>query len=171
MRFITAAHQRRGAVRGSEAGTHPPQEPLGRCGVNIFMIPSAKHILIAGLLFQVAFASEPGPPRQMRALGSRELEARATSCVGPRFPAQAREAKIEGYVGLSLLVGVEGNVLHVDPIRRRSILIGSAVDAARQWTFRPIVLNGKAIEYCGTLEFHYATSGERKQADSCLEAR
>lgn len=59
-----------------------------------------------------------------------------------KLPVLARQARIEGYVWVRLLVDETSQVTCVRAISGHPILIGSAIDAARQWTFRPITQNG-----------------------------
>src|SRR5260370_6061037 len=79
----------------------------------------------------------------LKLLSERVLASRAIGCVAPRLPALARQARLEGYVRVGVLVNETGRVTCVHLISGHPILIGSAIEAARQWVFRPVTQNGR----------------------------
>lgn len=105
-----------------------------------------------------------------RILSSRDLERRTISCVSPKFPGLARQMRLEGQVHIAILVDESGQVVCAHVVSGHPIMIGSAIDAARQWKFRPAVQHGRRVAFYGILAFHYSTSGNVKKRGSCLEA-
>ena len=101
-------------------------------------------------------------------LSDRVLASRAIGCVAPKLPALARQARLEGYVLVGVLVNEAGLVTCVHLISGHPLLVGSAIDAARQWIFRPVTQNGRTVSVYGVLAFHYSTGGGKKR--SCLDA-
>jgi TonB family protein len=101
-------------------------------------------------------------------LNDRVLASRAIGCVGPRLPALARQARLEGYVLVGVLVNEAGLVTCAHLISGHPLLVGSALDAARQWIFRPVTQNGRTVSAYGVLAFHYSTGGGKRR--SCLDA-
>ena len=65
--------------------------------------------------------------------------------VPPRYTDGARLAEIEGVVMLMLGVDESGDVVEVRVVQSVPMLDASAVDAARQWKFRPATLNGQPV--------------------------
>jgi len=101
-------------------------------------------------------------------LSDRVLASRAVGCVAPKLPALARQARLEGYVLVGVLVNEAGLVTCAHLISGHPLLVGSAIDAARQWIFRPATQNGRTVSVYGILAFHYFTGGGKKR--SCLDA-
>jgi len=66
--------------------------------------------------------------------------------VQPVYPTFAREAGITGVVVVHVHVGTDGRVEKADAIRPVVGLTESAVDAARQWTFKPALKNRQPVE-------------------------
>jgi protein TonB len=66
--------------------------------------------------------------------------------VSPEFPAQARQLRIEGTVQLDATISKDGSVTNLKVISGHPILARAAVDAVKQWKYRPYLLNGQAVE-------------------------
>lgn len=84
------------------------------------------------------------------------LQEYATKKVQPTYPAEARAARIEGLVKVQILVSEKGNVIEVTAIEGPEQLREIAIDAARQWTFKPITLGGQAVRMSGVLSFNFS---------------
>jgi protein TonB len=63
----------------------------------------------------------------------------------PKYPEIARDAGIDGDVLLRVLVGKDGRVLNVHVDKSIPMLDQSAVEAARQWVFKPALSNNRPI--------------------------
>jgi periplasmic protein TonB len=66
--------------------------------------------------------------------------------VAPRYPAQARQARIQGTVVLQAVIGKDGSVQNVHALRGPLPLIQSAVDAVKQWRYKPYTLDGEPVQ-------------------------
>ena len=77
----------------------------------------------------------------------------------PIYPAAAKKAKIEGKVVLHALVGKDGKMESVRVLSGPKELQQSALDAVRQWTYRPYLLNGDPIEVETTINVIYSLAG------------
>jgi len=90
----------------------------------------------------------PPPPapseRQFRT--SSMLEGNLIRRVEPTYPSLARTARIQGQVLLSAVIGKDGAIENLRVLTGHPLLVGAAVDAVRQWRYRPYILNGDAIE-------------------------
>jgi protein TonB len=65
--------------------------------------------------------------------------------VAPVYPDAAREAGVEGTVLVRALVCRSGRVLDVTIMRSIPMLDAAAVDAVRQWVFKPALAQGEAV--------------------------
>jgi TonB family protein len=68
------------------------------------------------------------------------------SKVNPDYPPEARKARIEGTVLLRILIDKEGNVTSVKLIGGHPLLADAAIDAVKQWKYKPFLLNTQPIE-------------------------
>ena len=66
--------------------------------------------------------------------------------VQPRYPPMAATARIEGAVMLAAVIGRDGTVQNLRVVSGHPMLSGAAVEAVRQWRYRPYVLNGEPVE-------------------------
>jgi TonB family protein len=64
----------------------------------------------------------------------------------PAYPAVALQLHREGIVELLATVSKEGRISNVRVLSGDSMLAKSAVDAVRQWQYRPYLLNGQPYE-------------------------
>jgi protein TonB len=71
----------------------------------------------------------------------------------PSYPPVARSARLEGTVLVEVVVDEQGNVILAEVVEGHPLLRESALQAARQWKFRPSLLNGRPIKVRGTLSF------------------
>jgi TonB family protein len=75
--------------------------------------------------------------------------------VQPRYPEIAAAARIHGVVKLQFTVTPSGDTDNVEAISGEPLLQDSAINAVRQWKYRPYVVNGKptAMETTGEVIF------------------
>jgi bla regulator protein blaR1 len=79
--------------------------------------------------------------------------------VVPTYPPAAKKAKIQGTVVLSAVIGKDGNIENLRVLSGPSELQQSALDAVRQWTYKPYLLNGDPIEVETTVHVVYMLNG------------
>lgn len=66
--------------------------------------------------------------------------------VDPVYPALARQIHLEGTVQLHAIIGRDGAIQSLEVLSGHPLLIRSALDAVRQWRYRPTLLNVEAVE-------------------------
>jgi TonB family protein len=76
--------------------------------------------------------------------------------VMPEYPPSAKKARIQGTVVLSAVVGDDGNIKNLRVISGPSELQQSSLDAVRQWTYKPYLLNGDPVEVKTTVNVVYS---------------
>jgi TonB family protein len=64
--------------------------------------------------------------------------------VPPVYPLSARASRVEGVVVVRVLIDKEGRVKKADVVNCDPLLIQAALDAVRQWRFKPSMLGGVA---------------------------
>lgn len=86
----------------------------------------------------------PAEPKRIRV--SSLDPARLIHFVEPVFPQIAKSARIEGTVELRAVIGTDGRVRQLDIVSGHPLLRKAAIDAVRQWIYKPPVLNGESVE-------------------------
>jgi TonB family protein len=76
--------------------------------------------------------------------------------VNPKYPEEAKKAKIEGKVVLSAIIGKDGTVESLHVISGPKELQQSSLDAVRQWTYKPFLLNGNPTAVKTTVNVIYS---------------
>jgi periplasmic protein TonB len=66
--------------------------------------------------------------------------------VDPVYPLIAKQARIQGEVVLKAIISKDGTIENLQVESGHPLLTGAAVDAVKQWRFRPFLLNGEPIE-------------------------
>jgi TonB family protein len=92
-----------------------------------------------------AAAPGRGDPKRVR-ISQGVATALVVDKVPPAYPPDAREQQIQGNVLLHVIIGKDGNVENVQLITGHPLLASAAIDAVRQWRYRPYLLNGQAVE-------------------------
>ena len=78
--------------------------------------------------------------------------------VTPVYPEEAKKAQITGKVQLEAVIGKSGEVENLKVIYGPKELQPSALDAVRQWTYKPFLLNGAPVEVKTTIDVTYTLS-------------
>ena len=82
-----------------------------------------------------------------------------TRRVSPTYPPLARTARIQGKVLLQAQISKSGDIQNLQVISGHPMLIQSALDAVKQWKYRPYYLNGEPVEVDTTIEVNFTLAG------------
>jgi TonB family protein len=95
------------------------------------------------------------PPMRIRQ-GGNVTAATILHKVTPSYPKEAIASHAQGNVVLHIILGTDGTVKEVTPVSGDPDLVKAAIDAVKQWTYKPTLLNGKPVEVDTTItvEFH-----------------
>jgi protein TonB len=66
--------------------------------------------------------------------------------VTPSYPTQARQAHVQGTVVLQALIGKDGSVRNLHALSGPPMLTQAALDAVKQWRYKPYYLDGQPVE-------------------------
>lgn len=75
--------------------------------------------------------------------------------VVPEYPPMAREAHVQGSVVLQALIGKDGKIENVQVLSGPTQLAQAAVNAVRQWRYKPYYLNGEPVEVQTTINVNF----------------
>ena len=93
-------------------------------------------------------AAAPAPaaaPRRFT-VGGRFVAGAPIRRVEPLYPEIAIKARISGTVELEAVIGTDGRVHELRALSGSPLLVRAALDAVRQWVYRPYMLNGDPVE-------------------------
>jgi len=76
----------------------------------------------------------------------------------PVFPRLAIIARISGTVHLTGVIGRDGLIQQLQVIDGPQLLVQAAVDAVRQWVYRPTLLSNKPVEVIAPIDVIFTLS-------------
>ena len=79
--------------------------------------------------------------------------------VNPPYPEEARHGHIQGQVVLKVLIDMEGNVESVSLVSGHPLLAPPAIEAVKQWKYKPFLLEGKPSEVETQIVVNFTLSG------------
>jgi TonB family protein len=77
----------------------------------------------------------------------------------PIYPQEARSARIQGTVVMKAVINQLGDVVSLDLVSGHPLLAPAALDAVKQWKYRPYLLNGNAVEVETQITVNFTLSG------------
>jgi len=100
----------------------------------------------------------PPPPERVRVGGSVQT-ANLVTAPKPVYPPLARQARIQGTVKLEADISKEGTIENLRVISGHPLLIQAALDAVKQWRYKPTLLNGVPVEVVTTVDVNFTLGG------------
>jgi protein TonB len=79
--------------------------------------------------------------------------------VRPVYPQLARAARIQGQVVLQASIGKDGSIQNLRLVSGHPMLAPSAIDAVKQWKYKPYFLNGEAVEVDTQITVNFTLAG------------
>ena len=70
----------------------------------------------------------------------------------PSYPPLARQARIQGTVVLHAIIDKQGRVAQMEVVSGHPLLVQSAMEAVKQWRYKPTQLNGDPVEVDTTIQ-------------------
>ncbi|MGI8988475.1 MAG: TonB family protein [Bryobacteraceae bacterium] len=115
----------------------------------------------AGVLGGIVGSPVTGPsrPGTIRVAGNVQA-ANLIKQVPPEYPALAKQARIQGTVRFNATIGKDGTIENLTLVSGHPLLVQSAQEAARQWVYKPILLNGEPVQVITTLDVNFTLNGD-----------
>ncbi|HWW15064.1 MAG TPA: TonB family protein [Candidatus Dormibacteraeota bacterium] len=79
--------------------------------------------------------------------------------VNPTYPPLARQARIQGQVVLHAVISKDGSIEGLTLISGHPMLAPAAIDAVKQWKYKPYLLNGEPVEVDTEVQVNFTLSG------------
>jgi len=130
--------------RGEEGADVPaPDFPGGN-------VPGVVQVIEAGrapLFVEPPHIAQPAQPEKRPVKVSEGvLEAQLVSRIEPQYPTIAVQTKTQGTVRLRAIISRDGRITSLEILNGHPFLVRAALDAVRQWRYRPTLLNGEPVE-------------------------
>ncbi len=139
--------------------TSAPQPPGG----SVLGLPGVGTGLPTGLLPFIGGNRVVLPPRPapvVRAIRtSSMLEGNLIRRVQPSYPVLAKTAHIQGAVVLSAIISKAGTIENLHVLSGHPMLVAAAIEAVRQWRYRPYILNSEPVEVETQITVNFTLSG------------
>jgi len=107
----------------------------------------------------VAMAPPPPPAPTHPLRVSHWAEGNLIYRIQPSYPTLARQARIQGSVRLRAIISRNGTIENLSVLNGHAMLVGSAIQAVKQWRYRPYLLNGEPIEVETEITVNFVLSG------------
>lgn len=125
--------------------------------------------IIGGIIGGVPSAAPPPPPPPKKEepkpknperirVGGNVQAANLVRKVTPVYPPLAKQARIQGVVVLEAEISKEGTIENLKVITGHPLLIQAAIDAVKQWRYKPTMLNNEPVPVVTTVTVNFAFS-------------
>jgi protein TonB len=79
--------------------------------------------------------------------------------VSPNYPPLARQARIQGTVVLQAQISKDGSIQNLQLISGHPMLAPAAIEAVKQWKYKPYLLNGEPVEVETQVQVNFTLAG------------
>jgi periplasmic protein TonB len=93
----------------------------------------------------------PAAPQRIRVGGQVEA-ASLVNKIEPQYPPIAKTAHVAGTVVLHAIIGKDGAIRELQFVSGPPLLMKAAMDAVKEWRYKPTTLNGEAVEVDTTVD-------------------
>lgn len=99
---------------------------------------------------------KPGeaPKRTLR-IGGAVQQAHLVRQVAPVYPKSAKAARVQGTVKFAVLIEIDGSISRLQVLSGPPLLINAALEAVKQWQYKPTLLNGKPAQIITTIDINF----------------
>jgi TonB family protein len=141
----------------------PPPPPPPAKGVVGGIINGVPGGVVGGVPLPAAQATTANDNPQRIRVGGNVQAANLLVKVTPAYPPLAKQARIQGTVRFTVIIGKDGSIENMELISGHPLLVPSATDAVRQWVYKPTLLNGQPVEVMTQVDVNYTLSDEQQQ--------
>jgi TonB family protein len=133
-------------------------KPITQNGAAVPVIAKVTLNFVVGNEDQQGVTPEVAPatdfPQHVR-VSETVMQGLLVSKVSPEYPAAAKANHVQGVVTLAMVIRKDGTITDVQVVSGPAELTAAAVDAARQWRYRPYQLLGRPVEIQTTAQFNF----------------
>jgi len=120
--------------------------------------------VIGGIIGSIPTAAPPPPPVKVEApkpvvqrirVGGNVQAAKLVKQPKPLYPPLARQARIQGTVRFTAIIGKDGAIANLQLVSGHPLLVQSAYDAVKQWIYQPTLLNQEPVEVVTQIDVNF----------------
>jgi len=121
--------------------------------------------VIGGIISAAPVAAPPPPPPKVEVQKPKEIQRirvggnvqQAKLIYGPKpvYPPLAKQARIQGVVRLTAVIGTDGTIQNLQVVSGHPLLIPAALEAVKQWRYQPTLLNGEPVEVITQIDVNF----------------
>ena len=122
--------------------------------------------VLGGIISSAASAAPPPPPppppaapkvTRVRVGGNVQAAAKVRG-QNPNYPPLAKQARIQGHVVFTAIIGRDGTIQNLQLVSGHPLLVPAAQAAVSQWVYRPTLLNGEPVEVITQIDVNFTLS-------------
>ena len=149
----------------------PPPAPAGGVvgGVPGGVPGGSAGGVIGGIIGGVPSAAPPPPPPPKKEpekpktperirVGGNVQAANLIRKITPVYPPLAKQARVQGTVRFSAIIGKDGAIQNLQLVSGHPLLVPAAQEAVKQWVYKPTLLNGEPVEVITQIDVNFTLS-------------
>jgi protein TonB len=105
----------------------------------------------------VRTGEKPATPQRIR-VGGNVQGANLTHHVSPVYPPLAKQARVQGTVRFTAIIGKDGTVQNLQLLSGHPLLVPAAEEAVKQWQYKPTLMNGEPVEVVTQIDVNFTLS-------------
>lgn len=109
-----------------------------------------------------ASAPESSEPAKQVNISAGVAQSQLIKKVPPVYPQEAKEDHVSGTVQLQAVIGDDGMVKALNVVSGPHELQQAALDAVKNWVYKPFLLNGEPVEVSTTVNIIFTLSGQEQ---------
>jgi periplasmic protein TonB len=122
--------------------------------------------VLGGIISSAASAAPPPPPppppaapkvTRVRVGGNVQAAAKIHG-QNPAYPPLAKQARIQGHVVFTAIIGRDGTIQNLQLVSGHPLLVPAAQAAVSQWVYHPTLLNGEPVEVITQIDVNFTLS-------------
>ena len=121
-----------------------------------FVLAACGSAVAFGLRAEAIGATSGDEASARKSVPPEEMQNNVISKVPPKYPVEAKERGIQGVVTLKAVINKQGSVENLNVLTGPKELQQSALDAVRQWVYKPYLVNGEPVEVETTINVTYS---------------
>jgi periplasmic protein TonB len=128
---------------------------IGQAGPSLVGLPTG--IVIQPPSVQVVKAVPPTPAVPVH-VGGDVQAGKLLFGPKPAYPPLARATRTQGTVRIQAVIGRDGVIKSLELMSGPPLLVGVAMEAVRQWRYKPTLLNGEPVEVITVIDVNFTLS-------------
>jgi periplasmic protein TonB len=152
--LVPPSYSTRGIPKPDDSDAGPPNLTLGNANMHGIGDPIGISNSIGRDVVSMPRLA-PAPITRISVM----MEGNLIHRVQPQYPPLAIQTHTQGAVVLSAVIGRDGSIENLQVVSGHPMLVPAAINAVRQWHYRPYVLNGEPIEVDTHVTVNFVLAG------------